>query len=167
MRSGFRRLLVDLGRNRIGVDVDLTQDVRDEIVLEGRPEQVLAVEVEASPLERRLRGPLKELARRVAEELGDVDLLDSARAASARRSPPPSPPGELGEPRSKKSEKKSSKRPRPPSPWLLPSNLGQADFAQLLGLGADPRAHTSDRRHGRAESTSLAELGGLDHPPFR
>ena len=71
-------------------------------------QQVVGVEVEAAPLERRLRRALQELARRVAEELRDIDALRpgaaSRAAAPADRRPPERSP--------KKSEKKSSKRLR-------------------------------------------------------
>ena len=48
----------------------------NDVVAERRVQEVVGVEVEASPLERRLGGPLQQLARRVAEELCDVDPLD-------------------------------------------------------------------------------------------
>ena len=48
----------------------------DDIVAKRRVQQVVGVEVEAAPLERRLRGALQQLAGRVAEELGDVDAFD-------------------------------------------------------------------------------------------
>ena len=71
-------LLLELGQDRVGVGVDLGEDMADDVVLQGCVEQMVAVEVEAAPLERSLRGPLEELARRVAEELGHVDALDLA-----------------------------------------------------------------------------------------
>ena len=71
-------LLFDLRRDRLGIGVDLAQHVADDVVSERGIEQVVAVEVEAAPLERRLRGPLQELARGVAEELRYVDPFDLA-----------------------------------------------------------------------------------------
>ena len=41
--------------------------------------EVVGVEVEAAPLDRRLRRPLKKLARRIAEELRHVDPLRTTR----------------------------------------------------------------------------------------
>jgi hypothetical protein len=58
--------------------------VADDIVVERRMEEVIAVEVEAAPVERGLRRPPKELTRRVAEELGDVDPLGLPSRAPAR-----------------------------------------------------------------------------------
>jgi len=69
-------LLLQLGRDRVRIGVDLTEHMANDVVAEGRVQEVVGVEVEASPLERCLRRPLQQLARRVAEELGDVDPLD-------------------------------------------------------------------------------------------
>jgi len=44
---------------------------------------VLGIEIEGAPVERQLRCALQKLARRIREELRDVDLLDR---------PAPSPP---------------------------------------------------------------------------
>src|ERR671918_2293863 len=48
------------------------------VILERIVEQVLCVEVETAPLDGGLRRSLKQVAGRVAEELGDVDLLHRA-----------------------------------------------------------------------------------------
>jgi hypothetical protein len=66
-------LLLDLGCDRVRVGVDLAQHMADDIVAKGRMQEMVGVEVEASPLERRLRRALQQLAGGVAEELGDVD----------------------------------------------------------------------------------------------
>ena len=79
------RFLLELRRNRVGVGADLLEDVADDVVLERAEEQVVALEVEAPPLQRRLRGPLKQLPGRVAEELGDVDALGTSRRRLGRR----------------------------------------------------------------------------------
>ena len=52
-----------------GIPVGVADDLRDEVVLHRRPQQVLGVEIEGAPLERQLRGALKKLARGVREEL--------------------------------------------------------------------------------------------------
>src|SRR6266566_539545 len=79
-------LLLDLRRDRLRIGVDLAKHVADDVVLERRVQQVVGVQVEAAPLERRLRAPLKKLARRVAEELRYVDSLDLALRRWAPRS---------------------------------------------------------------------------------
>ncbi len=48
----------------------------DHVVLQRGIEQMVAVEIEAAPLERCLRGALEELTCRVAEVLRHVDALD-------------------------------------------------------------------------------------------
>ena len=52
------------------------EHVANDVVAERRVQEVVGVEVEASPLERRLRRALQQLAGGVAEELGDVDPFD-------------------------------------------------------------------------------------------
>ncbi len=154
MRSPLLGLFLDLRRDRLRVGIDLLEHVPDDVVLERGVEQVVGVEVEAAPLERRLRRPLQELARRVAEELGHVDPLDLAllrRGHAARRlAVPPSP---------KKSEKKSSKRLRRP-PRRLHALLSEVDLAEVLDLLAFrpgvsapsrrlPAGHDAGKRAGR------------------
>jgi hypothetical protein len=131
---GFLRLLLELGRNRVGLGAGLLEDVADDIVLERAEEQVVALEVEAPPLERRLRGPLEELTGGVAEELGDVDALGAA------------PPGE----RSKKSEKNSSKRLRLP-PSLPDIRSSARSISQRYSTSCVPsgRSRTLDATAGR------------------
>jgi hypothetical protein len=68
-------LILDLGGNRLRIGVDLAEHVADDTVLERGVEEVVGVEVEAAPLERRLRGPLEQLASGIAEELCDVDAI--------------------------------------------------------------------------------------------
>ena len=48
----------------------------NDIVLQSGVEEMVAVEVEVSPLDGCLRSTLQQLARRVAEVLRDVDSLD-------------------------------------------------------------------------------------------
>ena len=82
----FLRLLLELCGDRVRVGVDLLQDVAYDVVLKRGVEQVVGLEVEASPLERRLRSALKEPAGGVAEELRDVDGLGVPRRRLRRRS---------------------------------------------------------------------------------
>ena len=79
------RLLLDLRRDRVGFCPDLLEDVPDDVVLERAEEQMVALEVEAPPFQRRLRGALKQLPGRVAEELGDVDALGTSCRRLGRR----------------------------------------------------------------------------------
>jgi hypothetical protein len=82
---GLLRLLLELRCDRVGVGPDLLEDVADDIVLEAAEKEVVALEVEAPPFQRRLRGPLKQLPGRVAEELRDVDALGTSRRRLGRR----------------------------------------------------------------------------------
>ena len=50
-------LLLDLGRDRLRIGVDLVEHVADDVVLERRVEQVVGVEVEAAPLDARSAPP--------------------------------------------------------------------------------------------------------------
>ena len=63
----------------LGIGADLLENVTYDLVLQRAEEQVIALEVEASPFQRGLGGALKQLPRRVAEELGDVHALGAAR----------------------------------------------------------------------------------------
>ena len=86
-------LLLELRRDRGGVRADLLEDVANDVVLEGAVEQVVALEVEAPPLQSRLGGPLEERPGRVAEELGHVHALGAPRrrlGRALRRRPPAS-----------------------------------------------------------------------------
>ncbi len=49
------RLVFDLRRDRGGITVGVADDLRDEVVLHCRPQQVLGVEIEGAPVERQLR----------------------------------------------------------------------------------------------------------------
>jgi hypothetical protein len=82
----FLRLLLELRGDRVGVGVELLQDVTYHALLKRAGEQVVALEVEASPVERRLRRALKEPAGGVAEELRHVDGLGAPRRRLPRRS---------------------------------------------------------------------------------
>ena len=77
-------LLLELRRDRGGVRADLLEDVANDVVLEGAVEQVVALEVEAPPLQSRLGGPLEKRPGRVAEELGHVHALGAARRRLGR-----------------------------------------------------------------------------------
>jgi hypothetical protein len=72
-------LLLELGRDGARVGADLLENVTDDVVLERAEEQVVALEVEASPFQRGLGGALKQLPGRVAEEPSDVHALGAAR----------------------------------------------------------------------------------------
>ena len=85
MRSWLVCLLLDLRRDRGGVSAELAEHVPDDLVLGRGPEQVGRVDVQAPPLHRLLGGALEQLARGVAEVLGDVDLLGGAARPRGRR----------------------------------------------------------------------------------
>ena len=76
--------LLDLGRDRAGIRTDLLQDVPDDLVLGRCPEQMGRVDVQAPPLHRLLGGALEQLAGRVAEVLGHIDLLGGAARPRGR-----------------------------------------------------------------------------------
>ena len=78
-------LLLELRRDRVRIDVDLAENVTHDLVLQGGVEQVVAVEIEAPPLERGVGRTLQKLASGVAKELGDVDPLDLALPLSRPR----------------------------------------------------------------------------------
>ena len=91
-------LLLDLRGDRVRIGIDLAEHVPDDVVLERGVEQVVGVEVEAAPLDRRLRRPLQELARRVAEELRHVDRSAPGEAAARPHvRPQPAAREEIGE----------------------------------------------------------------------
>ena len=71
-------LFLQLRRDRLRVGIDLLEHVPHDVVLERGVQEVVGVEVQAPPLERRLSRSLQELAGRVAEELRDVDALHLA-----------------------------------------------------------------------------------------
>ena len=108
----------------------------NDVVLQGRVEEMLAVEVEASPLDRGLGSALQQLARGVAEELRDVDPLDL---------PPPVCPSP------KKSEKKSSKRllPRPPKRLDICSSARSISQRYSTSCVPSGRSRTLDATAGR------------------
>ena len=68
-------LVLDLRCDRGGVGSDLLQHVSDDLVLGRGPEEVGGVDIQAPPLHRLLSSALEQLPGRVAEVLGDVDLL--------------------------------------------------------------------------------------------
>src|SRR6185503_19972121 len=65
--------------DRVRVGIELLQDLADHVLLKRSVQQVVALEVEASPVERRLRRALEQLAGGVAEELRHVEGLGAAR----------------------------------------------------------------------------------------
>ena len=79
-------LLLDLCGDGLRIGAHLFQHVHNHLVVERRSQQVVGVEVEAAPLDGCRRRPLEELARRVAEERGHVDLLDGRPSGRSRRS---------------------------------------------------------------------------------
>ena len=79
-------LLLDLCRDRVRIRIDLAEDMPDDPVLHRGVQQVVGIEVEAAPLDRRLRRALQKLARRIAEELRHVDPLRTTRRRFDRTS---------------------------------------------------------------------------------
>src|SRR4029450_7812765 len=69
----------------LGAGVDRIQHVTHDVVLERGVEEVIRVEVEAAPLDRRLGGALEEVPCSVAEELGDVHAFDLTLLRRGRR----------------------------------------------------------------------------------
>ena len=117
--------VLDLRGDRLGVCPGLFEQVHDHLVAKGSVQEVIRVEFEAPPRRGRLRGPLEELPRRVAEQLGDVDLFDPRRgrtAPGAAGAPPKRPPAPAAE-SEKKREKKSSNIPSPPKPEPRPEPI--------------------------------------------
>src|SRR6266566_2370025 len=115
----------------------------NDVVLEGRVQEMLAVEVEVSPFDGSLRGPLQQLARRVAEELRDVDALDlalggrrPARAAAGGRL---SVPEEVGEEVVEQTAAAATEAAR----HLL---FGDVDLAEILDFLRPVRAKPHPRR---------------------
>jgi hypothetical protein len=79
-------LLLDLCGHRLRIGAHLLQDVHHDLVVERRPEEMVGVQVQASPFHCRLGRPLQQLSSGVAEERGDVDLLDGRPSGRCRRS---------------------------------------------------------------------------------
>jgi hypothetical protein len=124
--------------------------VLDDVVLQGRVQQMVAVEIEAAPVERSLRGGLKRPAGRVAEELRHVDPLD---LTLGRRRPLC---GRAVEEVRRRTRRRGSHGRRMGSA----SALGEVDLTQVLDfLGAvwaepDPRR---DRRSSVALANGLVD----------
>ena len=116
--------VLDLRGDRLRICPRLIEQVHDDLVAERSDQEVIRVEIEAPPRRGRLRGPLEQLPRRVAEPLGDVDLFDAAPRRSAPVPPglPPPPPAPTAE-SEKKREKKSSNIPSPPKPEPRPDPI--------------------------------------------
>jgi len=119
---------LDLGRDRVRIGVDLPQDVANDVVPQSCVEEVFAVEVEVSPFERRLRGPLQQFTCRVAEVLRDVDPLDlPLRCGSPARGAPAglAVPEEVGE----EVVEETAAATAEPARHLL---FGKIDLAEIL-----------------------------------
>ena len=121
-------LLLELRRDRLGIRADLLENVADDVVLKRAVEQMVALEVEAPPLESGLGASLEQLPRRVAEELGDVHAfgpprrrLRRGRAAAGRRA--------VEEVREELVEEAAA-APEPAGHPLL----GEVDLAEVLDL---------------------------------
>ena len=123
-------LVLDLGRDRLRVGADLLEHVTHDLVVERSRTAGDRCRGRGCPIPAaRLRGALEQLARRVAEELGDVDLLDRPRAAGLPAvRPPRRPRTPAGS--EKKREKKSSNMPSPPNPDRHPARCSARWISQ-------------------------------------
>ncbi len=110
---------------------------------------MVGVQVEAAPLERRLRAPLKKLARRVAEELRYVDSLDLALRRWAPRSRAAAFAEEI---REEVVEEAAASTAEPAHAFL-----GQIDVTQVLDLLSSVGAQTHPRCD-RGPTVPLAKM---------
>ena len=144
----FVGLLLELGRDRLGVGVDLPQHVPDDVVGERGVQEVVGVEVQAAPLERGLGRALEELPGGVAEELGDVDALNLPRRLGERAACGPL----AEEVREEVVEEAAATAEVVRHPLL-----GKVDLAQVLDLLRAVRTQSRPRRD-RRPSVPLASL---------
>src|SRR5918998_3865535 len=82
-------LFLQLGPESFGIRAGLLQHTPHHVILERGVEEVLARQVQATPLHRLLGRPLQKLARSVGEELGYIHLLclpPGSHTATARPS---------------------------------------------------------------------------------
>src|SRR3954451_2169103 len=157
---------LDLRRNGGRVSPELVEHVLNDLLLGCSPEQVDRVDVQVSPLHRVLGGALEQLARSVAEVLGDVDLLGGAarpcgggrtgpctRAAPAEGAVTEEVGEELVEEAAPPTEGRARSRTAPTL------ELSQVLFADgdraLLAVLGDPHGC-----YGRADPVDLAHRGG-------
>ena len=154
--------VLDLRGDRLRIRPGLFEQVHDHLVAEGSDQEVIRVEIEAPPRRGRLRGPLQELPRRVAEPLGDVDLFDAAPRRSA--------PGAAGATYTtacsdgrirEKAGEEVVEHPQPAEARAEagshPPPLGEMLLAQVQGLGRLTRPDDLDRSHGRPHVIDVAE----------
>jgi hypothetical protein len=117
---------------------------------------------------RGLRRALEEVARGVAEQLRDVDLLGSARAAGSSGSRAPAAPacgdaGRLGE----EAGEEIVEHAEPTKPGGHPPLFGQVDLAQVKGLGWPAGVNPLDRPDRGADAADVAHSGHNANLPVR
>src|SRR3954451_21726109 len=156
---------LDLRRNGGRVSPELVEHVLNDLLLGCSPEQVDRVDVQVSPLHRLLGGALEQLARSVAEVLGDVDLLGGAarpcggrtipctRAAPAEGAVIEEVGEELVEEAAPPAEGRARSRATPT--LELPQVLFAYGDRAGLAILADPHGC-----NGRANPVDLAHRGG-------
>jgi hypothetical protein len=113
---------------------------------------MIGVEIEAPPLERRLRGALKELSCGVAEELRDVDAIDLTLLLLGRHASPGRPVAE--EVREEAVEEASSPASHASSHPLL----CEVDLAEVLDLFGAVRKATDSLCYRRSAVTRANRL---------
>jgi hypothetical protein len=160
---GAIRLLLDLRGNRVGIGVDLPQYVAHDVVVQCGVEQMIGVEVEAAPVERRVRGALQQLARRVAEELRDVDPLDLPFARRSGKSTPGAAvrtPRPIEEVREEVVEQAAAASEPTRQPFFR-----EVDLAEVLGLLCPVRQKLDSGRDGRPPVAPTSVLNRHREPP--
>ena len=179
-------LLLDLRRDRVRIRIDLAKDMPDDLVLHRGVQQVVGVEVEAAPLDRRLRRALQKLARRIAEELRHVDPLRTTRRRFDRTTRRSRRPGE--EIREEIVEKAASPETAP-HPVFRKAQIAQVlsfglltgkrplarrnrrplmTLAEVVRRHAEPPSYVSAGEYGRSTSACLhrPKAGGQKQRPF-
>jgi hypothetical protein len=114
--------------------------------------EMLGVEVEASPIHRSFRRALQQVARRVAEELGDVDLLDLAFGLLSRA--PTDAGGVACETLEEIVEQAASAETAFGS--RRQAAFGEVDLTQVFGLGRLSGPRYLDCRNCRPDPANVA-----------
>jgi hypothetical protein len=149
-------LFLELGTNGLGVGACSLEHPTHHPVLQRRVKEVLARQVEASPLDRLLGRALQELRRGVAKELGNVHLL----GLSLRNCPAPANPQwlflkepveEVVEEAAASTQRGSSSEGRAPD-----SGLRSVDLAEVLDPLAFPGDYPSYRDDRRPDAANIA-----------
>jgi hypothetical protein len=146
------RLLLELGGDRVGIGVDLVEHVANDAVLERRVKQMVAVEVEASPLDGGPSSVLEQLARRIAEELRDVDALNLPLLGRRRQA---AATGAVAEEIREEVVEQTAASETAGHPLL-----GQIELTEVLGLLGPIRIDPNSRGHRRPAVTLTNRLLG-------